>query len=225
MLPPAGTLPPYAAAWCALLGAFPSDSAARMLSRFLAAAQHDSGSETAWKGVYLALPWWAGQRDIRMLAAIESAAARARRRDAALLGFTDERYLAAAARAYLALAHDDSTRALELFRTLPDTLCPVCSQELLTRAQLEVAIGDAAGALKTLEYRNHSDSAVPYLVLWQLTRARAAEQLGRRDQAIRSYQYVVDAWARGDPPVQRYVEEARAALQRLTAEPSVKRAG
>jgi len=219
-----GTLPPNATAWCALLGAFPPDSAARLLSQFQTAAEHENSSRTAWWGVYFGLPWWAGRRDVRTLTAIESAAARVRRRDSALLGFTDERYLLAAARGYLALARGDSTRALELFRTLPDTLCPRCSQELLTRAQLELARGDAAGALETLQYRNHWDTAVPYLILWELTRARAAEQVGQRDVALRSYQYVVDAWSAGDPPVQQYVKEARAALQRLTAEPNAKRA-
>jgi len=63
---------------------------------------------------------------------------------------------------------------------------------------------------------------VPYLVVWEVTRARAAEQVGQRDVALRSYQYVVQAWGRGDSPVQQYVNEAWAALQRLTAEPSTK---
>jgi hypothetical protein len=83
-------------------------------------------------------------------------------------------------------------------------------------------VGYAATALKTLEYRNRWNDASPELVFWELTRAHAAEQLGNRDVALRSFSYVVHAWAAGDPPVQPYVQDARAGLRRLTGEPKAK---
>jgi eukaryotic-like serine/threonine-protein kinase len=207
-----------ATAWCALLGGYGPDSAARVLSRSWIAAQHEPASRQAWRAVYTALPWWAGRRDAQTLEAIESAMSAVQGGDSSPSAGAHNRYLLASARAYLMLARGDSTRALELFRSLPDSLCPGCFHELLTRAQLEVARGDAAGAIKTLVYRNRWALPHPYLVIWELTRARAAEQIGNREAAIRSYRYVVDAWARGDPPVQLFVDEARAALERLGGE-------
>ncbi len=45
------------------------------------------------------------------------------------------------------------------------------------------------------------------------------ERLGRRDKAIPEYRFVTDVWRHADPELQPYVEEAKAALQRLTGEP------
>jgi hypothetical protein len=43
---------------------------------------------------------------------------------------------------------------------------------------------------------------------------------GDRKRAIDNYQCVAHAWRHGNPEVQPYVQESRAALQRLTGEPS-----
>ena len=45
------------------------------------------------------------------------------------------------------------------------------------------------------------------------------ERLGNRDQAIEAYAFVVEAWRDPDPELLPMVEEARAALARLTGEP------
>ena len=59
----------------------------------------------------------------------------------------------------------------------------------------------------------------PSDVLWYLERARVAERLGQPDRASEAYHHVLVAWQRADPELQRYTEEARAALQRLSGEP------
>jgi hypothetical protein len=41
---------------------------------------------------------------------------------------------------------------------------------------------------------------------------------GDRARATTDHQYVAEAWRHGDPDVQPYVQESRAALQRLTGE-------
>ncbi len=55
--------------------------------------------------------------------------------------------------------------------------------------------------------------------LWRLERARITEQVGRRAEAVREYSYVLDSWRNADEELQPYVQEARAALQRLSSEP------
>jgi len=213
----------YEASWCALLGAVSPDSSQAVFQDWWRGAERSPDSARAWVRVYNVLPWWAGRRDVGTLTAIENAMATAQNRNPPFTRWTiASRYMLASVRAYLALARADSARALETFRTLPDSLCPFCSQELLARAQLEFALRDATGALRTLEYRNRYESAQPHLVLWELTRARAAEEVGNRELALRSYGYVVHSWEQGDPPVQPYVQEARAGLQRLTGEPKAK---
>jgi eukaryotic-like serine/threonine-protein kinase len=212
----------YVTSWCALLGGLPADSARQMLAESWAAARHEPVLGPKWQAVYRGLPWWTGQRDTTTLKAIEAAMSAAQGRGSSGSAVTDNPYGLASVRGYLDLARGDSGRALERFRNLPDSLSPFSYQQLLTQAQLELALGNAAGALKTLEYRNRWIDAAPHLVIWELTRARAAEDVGNREVALRSYSYVVDAWAKGDPPVQRYVDEARAGLQRLTGEPRSK---
>jgi hypothetical protein len=55
-------------------------------------------------------------------------------------------------------------------------------------------------------------------VLWSLLRGRVAERIGEREQAVRSYSWVVGMWRRPDPELEPYVTEAREGLERLTAE-------
>jgi DNA-binding SARP family transcriptional activator/tetratricopeptide (TPR) repeat protein len=56
-----------------------------------------------------------------------------------------------------------------------------------------------------------------YLVPSHLHRARIAERLGHRDEAVRHYQRVVTLWQDGDPELQPLVEEARGRLGELSA--------
>ena len=54
----------------------------------------------------------------------------------------------------------------------------------------------------------------------ELERARVNERLGNRDQAARSYAFVVRVWAHADSSLQPLVAEARGALRRLGAAPA-----
>jgi len=58
----------------------------------------------------------------------------------------------------------------------------------------------------------------PVEILRALERGRVNERLGNRERALEGYAKVVQAWRNADPELQPYVEEARAALTRLSAE-------
>ena len=55
--------------------------------------------------------------------------------------------------------------------------------------------------------------------VWVLERGRVNERLGNRELAVDAYQFVADVWRHADPELQGYVDEAKAGLARLTAEP------
>ena len=59
---------------------------------------------------------------------------------------------------------------------------------------------------------------MPVEILRALERGRVNERLRNRDRAIEGYALVVKAWRHADPELQGYVDEARAALTRLSAE-------
>ena len=121
------------------------------------------------------------------------------------------------ARAFLALARRDSSAALVQLLALPDSLYddPYCR---LTRANLLVAAGRDADAAKQLENAFVIGLPLGLDGLRMMQRGRVAERLGRREVALESYQWVANVWHRADPELQPYVTEARAALERLTAE-------
>jgi hypothetical protein len=125
-------------------------------------------------------------------------------------------YDTAATQAYLALARRDTAGALRRFRTLPDTLCIRCYTDRLTRARLLAGVGRDREALAQLQEALYGVES-PFEVLFAFERGRVAERLGERATAIRAYQFVVDAWGRGDPEVQRFVTEARHGLARIHA--------
>jgi hypothetical protein len=81
-------------------------------------------------------------------------------------------------------------------------------------------VGRDAEAWDLLQVDLPSATFGPYSseVLWNLLRGRVAERIGEREQAIRSYQWVVGMWRRPDPELEPYVTEAREGLTRLTAE-------
>src|SRR2546426_7561629 len=56
-------------------------------------------------------------------------------------------------------------------------------------------------------------------ILGTLERGRIAERLGDLATAARDYQFVVDVWRNADSELRPYVEEARAGLLQLGAEP------
>jgi hypothetical protein len=108
---------------------------------------------------------------------------------------------------------------LGLFQSIPDTLCIVndCFYEKLVEARLLTSQGQARQAGAVLDRWVWSGEG-PLFVLGVLEQGRIAEGLGERDKAMRSYQFVVDAWRRADPELQPFVVEARNALTRLTRE-------
>ena len=188
-----------------LLGAIPPDSAASTFRRWLRDGQGAAA---------LPLWWWAERRDTASIRRFMVSA------DSALQGRgrTFLPYYAQAAPAYLALARRDSTRALEEFMALPDSLCMGCATERLTRVRLLSAKGRDEEARARLEapISNFSEAME---VVWALERGRVNERLGKRAEAVEAYSFVARTWMHADPELQPIVGEARAALARLTEEP------
>jgi len=198
----------------ALLGGVPADTAAAVYSALL---RRDLGPRNT---VGIALPWWSQHGDTASLGVV------ARKADVALRHGTHGeaagpiRRLRDVARAYLALASADTTSALELFLALPDTSkgSGEVGIERLTTTELLVAQGRYREAASRIA-RWVRSSPFPTDALWTLERARAAEGLGDREQALAAYAEVVDTWARADEQLQPYVREARAGLERLRSSP------
>ena len=131
-------------------------------------------------------------------------------------------YVAAADRALLALARQDTTEALRLFDARPDSACfGTCVIDDLIHVQLLVARGRLTDAAARLERPliGFWPALFPVEVLRALERGRVYERLGDHARAIEGYSLVVQAWRNPDPELQPYVAEARAALARLNAEP------
>jgi hypothetical protein len=120
---------------------------------------------------------------------------------------------------YLALARGDSTEALRLLESIPDTLCMAasCFHARLTLARLLAARGEDRRAHDLLDRWRWSTDG-PLFTIATLELGRVAERLGQREQAIESYRFVTHVWQRADPELQPYVTEAREALARLTRE-------
>jgi hypothetical protein len=123
------------------------------------------------------------------------------------------------ARAYLALARRDTAGALAALDAVPDSLLGRAHILRLTKAQLLAAHGRDREAAQVLDEIPWDPRIFPVLVLIDLERARVAERLGEVPRAVEGYQYVVGMWRHADPELQPFVDEARQALGRLTAEP------
>jgi hypothetical protein len=119
--------------------------------------------------------------------------------------------------AFVSLARRDSSAALAAFLALPDSLYrgPIVR---FTRANLLVAAGRDAEAAKQLEHPFVIGFPLALDVFRMMQRGRVAERQGRREVAAESYQWVADMWHHADPELQPVVDEARAGLERLTAE-------
>ena len=165
------------------------------------------------------LPWWLARGDTASLARFALRAGQEARTQRSARGNLQSRYLHAAATAYLALARADSAEALDLLQALPDTLCLVndCYYEKLTEARLLNSRGQGRQAATVLDRWVWSGSG-PLFVLGVLEQAHIAEHLGERQDAINSYQFVVDVWRHADPELGPYVREARAGLERMSGE-------
>jgi serine/threonine-protein kinase len=203
----------------ARLGLLPHDSAAVMFGDWM---REDNGI-----GIHFALPWWAEQGDtttlLSALARWDSLAQTAEPARATLAG-----YLTSVAAAYLSLARHDTMAAISRLgelRNLPN--CVICYQEQLTRARLLVALGQDAEAARVYDRLPFAQDQAPLIdaVAVALERGLVHERLGNREQAITALTFVVDAWRNADPELQPVVDDARAALARLAAEPRSKTGG
>jgi serine/threonine-protein kinase len=192
-------------------GGFPADSAAGWLDSLLQVGSTDAT---------IGLAWWSGRRDTVSLHRFEQLAA-SRSRSAAT-GTNDADYWmyeVAAVQPYLALAREDTTRALALFAELPDSLCRYCYWDRLRRVQLLSALKRDRDAAALLDEPLHGhEFATPTQVLWALERGRVNERLGNREKAMESYSFVTAAWHGADPELEPLVSEAKEGLARLSAE-------
>jgi serine/threonine-protein kinase len=138
--------------------------------------------------------------------------------DSNRIGAFDAAYLKAAARAFASLARHDSATALQRMLAVPDSLCwgDGCGWVALTRARLLGAAGREQEAAERLGYVDmYADLWAPVDVLLLFERARLADAMDQPEWAARSYQYIANAWAPGDPELRRYVDYSQASLERL----------
>ena len=188
----------------ALVGAIPPDTVDAAVSEWISSENPRA---------YDALAWLAQRRDFtriqllmdRANSASQSGGDRARRA---------ARYRSQSERAYMALARGNTPEALTLFSALPDTTCIGCYVDRLHAARLLAGANRNEEADRILGQRLNS-LITPTEILIAFERGKLAEAMADRELAIRSYTLVSDAWASGDPPLQRFVSQARAALQRL----------
>lgn len=197
----------------ALAGSLPRDSAAALFSKWVA-----DGRLALAAG---AIPWWAAVRDTAALLAV--------RRAATMQALPHERlrrYLTGRTDAYLSLARGDSAEALRRFTALPESLCGGCQSVLaqvrLTTAQLLNAAGRHQEAATILAPELPA-LLRPLAVFTALERARTAERLGHVEAAVAGYEFVAGIWRNADEEYRPFVEEARTAIARLTAESRVAR--
>ena len=201
---------PALAAQIAALGGM----ASTVLDRRLQLALGSPDSLAAMRPNYAAI--WGLQQDTTALHRVQA------RAQSALGTVSDAqtrerlRYIAQGSGAYLALAGGDSASAMSQLATLNEGTCSSCDLDRLTLAQLQGRRGNTSAADSILR-RDANRNTEPAGVLWRLERARAAQRRGDRTTAIREYQFVADLWRHADAPLQRYVQEARAALVRLGA--------
>jgi hypothetical protein len=164
--------------------------------------------------------WWATDGDTTALQKqlaepdVPRAARRSRQVDAAM------RATIATGQAYLALARRDTADALRLFLASGDSVQECRSENRVAVVQLLTASGrhdDAGARLRrrwpgTTACSNGADD-----VVWTMERARTFDRLGRREEAVASYDFVVRAWRNADAELQPSVREASAAIARLGA--------
>ena len=198
----------------AMLGAVPADSVDATLHRWLQAHPF-----TPNVGLDFALPWWARRGDSLSIR-VYIHRATTERFDSTASHFSSQphlhvspRYRLAIAGAYLAMARRDTADAFRRFYALRNG--PWWLDEPLTLARLLEAHHRDTEALEILRREFPYPNATPSRGLAALERARVAQRLGNRDEAVASYRYVAALWRTADPVLQRYVAEARANLRAL----------
>jgi hypothetical protein len=201
------SLPIFAEA--AVLGAIPADLADAIFKKALS----DTVAPTAF-----AYQWWGSRRDTASLRLSVTRAESTARSESAKT--PRAAYMAGSASAYLALARGDTSGAIQRFLALSPNACPFCYLDRLTLARLLVDRRRDQEAWPILRGEHVASTLTPFptSVLWALLRARAAERIGEREQALHSYSWVANMWRNADPELQPYVTEAREGLARLTSE-------
>jgi eukaryotic-like serine/threonine-protein kinase len=199
-----GNRPSRLFAQLAVQGAINPDTASAVFAEWLTAGRPEARN---------ALLWWAARGDTASIVALLQSY-RTRNAQARVEQRAYPEYDSQAARAYLFLARGDTVNATKAFTVLSDTLCLRCDQDHLMTARLLAKGRDFAAADKILRQRLYSQ-VTPVEIVIALERGKVAESAGQRDVALRSYQQVVKAWARGDPEVQGPVQEAQAGVRRL----------
>jgi eukaryotic-like serine/threonine-protein kinase len=194
----------------AQFGMLPADSAGAELRRIFARAPRARIAKL--------FSWWAADGDTTSIALYVSGfdvahtGHRAPSIDASL------RASVSAADAYFALAKRDTATAVRRLVATKDTLHECWYENRVALAQLLSATGRYREAGERLERRwpgtMGCDDPVDDVV-WTMERARVFDRLGRRADAIASYDFVMRAWRNADPELQSWVREARTAVARL----------
>jgi len=162
---------------------------------------------------FIALPWFAQRGNTQAISVLQN------RADSAASVGTDFarrgwRYRAASTRAYQTLLRNDTAAAATAFAALPDTLCIACYMDRLQAAKLLAAKNKLEEANVLLGQRLNT-FITPAEVLIAFERGRVAAKLGKREDAIRAFRLVADAWSTGDQGLQPYVLESKREISRL----------
>ncbi len=200
---------PQQFASAALLGALPDHRAQPVFAAWL------NQADPPFECLRL-LDWWAQRGDVASINRCTAKRVRELQGDSASAIRRMARPIANLGEAFGALARHDTLRAVRVFDTFPDSLCPVwCWFALEPRARLLAAVGRPREALELAFLRSHVDFAFSAMTApWALSRARLATQMGD-DRAIAAYRVVAETWAHADSSLQPMVSEAAAAIRRL----------
>ena len=197
----------------ARLGAVPEDTAAAVMGSWLDNCRPG--------GLLHAQRWWMQRGDgnslRRAAVCLDSVAVVAPER------FRRRLQLGAhSARANLTLVQGDTVVALRMLQEIPDwPYCYSCYYERLTLAELLAALGryqEAADLLDRIPFER-TWAPASEAIITQLQLGRMHERLGNREEAVKAYSFVADAWRNADPVLEPLVRETREALLRLATEP------
>jgi len=162
--------------------------------------------------------WWESRADTMALRRFAQSADSVAAQRAPPFGRGYWQFLAGWARASEAFARRDTIEALRRFDALPDSLCPLCLAQPLSKARVLAAAGRNREALALVD-RTLPGSTTIDRIIYRLETARLSDKVGNRDLAMAAYQDVMNAWRHADPELQPFVAEARAAIARLRGEP------